>query len=233
MRPLNVSPNSQPFEIIPAVSRKLLVLLALCLVGVIVAYRAWGWDFNWSLFLSSLSSMKAGWLIASIVSYNVDILVSRDSMADPSGAVESGSASGRFLSITIVGILGNLSAGKGGRTRASGMAGAPGEGRIDWIGGNNRRRAFSGCDHVDHGVRDSRCLRPRFRALLLHRLILSEKRSVDYRRRCGRSHDRAFRPSIERRLDRGQDSVPASCSLDGYIPAGTLFPAGREIARAW
>ena len=48
-------------------SRKLLVLLALSLVGVIVAYRVWGWDFNWSLFASSLSGMKAGWLIASIV----------------------------------------------------------------------------------------------------------------------------------------------------------------------
>jgi glycosyltransferase 2 family protein len=48
-------------------SRKLLVLLALSLVGVIVAYRVWGWDFNWSLFLSSLSGMKAGWLIASIL----------------------------------------------------------------------------------------------------------------------------------------------------------------------
>ena len=48
-------------------SRKLLVLLALCLVGVIVAYRAWGWDFDWSLFRSSLSGMNAGWLIASIV----------------------------------------------------------------------------------------------------------------------------------------------------------------------
>ena len=48
-------------------SRKLLVILALCLVGGIVAYRALGWDFNWSLFRSSLSSMKAGWLVASIV----------------------------------------------------------------------------------------------------------------------------------------------------------------------
>jgi glycosyltransferase 2 family protein len=55
------------FEIIPTMSRKLLVLLALCLIGVIVAYRVWGWDFNWSLFVSSLSGMKAGWLIASIV----------------------------------------------------------------------------------------------------------------------------------------------------------------------
>ena len=48
-------------------SRKLLVLLALCVVAVIVAYRAWGWDFNWKLFRSSLSSMKVGWLIASII----------------------------------------------------------------------------------------------------------------------------------------------------------------------
>jgi glycosyltransferase 2 family protein len=55
-----------PFEIIPAVSRKLLVLLALCLVGAIVAYRVWGLDFNWTLFLSSLKSMNPAWLAASI-----------------------------------------------------------------------------------------------------------------------------------------------------------------------
>ena len=54
------------FEIIPPMSRKLLVLLALCLVGVIVVYRLWGEDFNWSLFLSSLRSMEAGWLALSI-----------------------------------------------------------------------------------------------------------------------------------------------------------------------
>src|SRR5688572_15649336 len=55
------------FEIIPAMSRKLLVLLALCLVGAIVAYRLWGGDFNWTLFLSSLKSMDARWLIASVL----------------------------------------------------------------------------------------------------------------------------------------------------------------------
>jgi uncharacterized membrane protein YbhN (UPF0104 family) len=48
-------------------SRKLLVLLALFVIAIIVAYRAWGWDFNWSLFLSSMSRMKAGWLVASIL----------------------------------------------------------------------------------------------------------------------------------------------------------------------
>jgi glycosyltransferase 2 family protein len=48
-------------------SRKLLVLLALLAVGLILAYRAWGGDFNWSLFVSSLSQMKAGWLVASVI----------------------------------------------------------------------------------------------------------------------------------------------------------------------
>ena len=47
-------------------SRKLLVLLALCLIGIIVAYRVWGADFNWSLFTSSLKTMSPAWLLASI-----------------------------------------------------------------------------------------------------------------------------------------------------------------------
>ena len=47
-------------------SRKLLVLLALCLIGIIVAYRVLGADFNWSLFKSSLKTMNPGWLLASI-----------------------------------------------------------------------------------------------------------------------------------------------------------------------
>jgi uncharacterized protein (TIRG00374 family) len=48
-------------------SRKLLVLLALCAIAAIVAYRASGWDFNWTLFLESLSDMNWAWLAASIV----------------------------------------------------------------------------------------------------------------------------------------------------------------------
>ena len=47
-------------------SRKLLVLLALALVVVIVAYWVWGREFDWSLFVSSLKTVKAGWLAASI-----------------------------------------------------------------------------------------------------------------------------------------------------------------------
>jgi len=47
-------------------SRKLLVLLALSLIVVIVAYWVWGREFDWGLFLSSLKSVKAGWLVASI-----------------------------------------------------------------------------------------------------------------------------------------------------------------------
>jgi uncharacterized protein (TIRG00374 family) len=48
-------------------SRKLLVLLALCAIGAIVAYRASGWDFDWSLFRTSLSGLHAGWLTASVI----------------------------------------------------------------------------------------------------------------------------------------------------------------------
>jgi uncharacterized protein (TIRG00374 family) len=47
-------------------SRKLLVLLALSLIVVIVAYWVWGREFDWGLFLSSLKTVKAGWLAASI-----------------------------------------------------------------------------------------------------------------------------------------------------------------------
>jgi uncharacterized membrane protein YbhN (UPF0104 family) len=47
-------------------NRKLLVLLALLAAGLLVAYRVWGQNFDWTLFLSSLSRMKAGWLAASI-----------------------------------------------------------------------------------------------------------------------------------------------------------------------
>jgi uncharacterized membrane protein YbhN (UPF0104 family) len=48
-------------------NRKLLVLLVLFAAGLIVAYRVWGQDFDWPLFLSSLSQMKAGWLTASVL----------------------------------------------------------------------------------------------------------------------------------------------------------------------
>jgi uncharacterized membrane protein YbhN (UPF0104 family) len=47
-------------------SRKLLVLLALALIVVIVAYWVWGREFDWGLFLTSLKTVKAGWLAASI-----------------------------------------------------------------------------------------------------------------------------------------------------------------------
>ncbi len=48
-------------------SRKLLFLLALCAIVAIVAYRASGWDFNWNLFLNSLSDLKTAWLLASVL----------------------------------------------------------------------------------------------------------------------------------------------------------------------
>ena len=48
-------------------SRKLLVLLALCAIVAIVAYRASGLDFDWALFRSSLSGVKPWWLAACVV----------------------------------------------------------------------------------------------------------------------------------------------------------------------
>jgi uncharacterized protein (TIRG00374 family) len=47
-------------------NRKLLVLLALCAIGGILAYKWMPWDFNWALFFSSLKHMHAGWLALSI-----------------------------------------------------------------------------------------------------------------------------------------------------------------------
>lgn len=44
-----------------------MLLLALSVVGLIVAYRLTGWDFDWTLFFSSLWNVKGGWLAASIV----------------------------------------------------------------------------------------------------------------------------------------------------------------------
>jgi hypothetical protein len=67
-------------------SRKLLVLLALCLVGTIVAYRIWGWGFDWSLFVASLSGGLADRLDRGDHGY---LLVPGHALANPSGASES------------------------------------------------------------------------------------------------------------------------------------------------
>jgi uncharacterized protein (TIRG00374 family) len=48
-------------------SRKLLVLLALCAIGAIVAYRASGFTFNWGLFVQSLKEVRISWLIGSVL----------------------------------------------------------------------------------------------------------------------------------------------------------------------
>jgi uncharacterized protein (TIRG00374 family) len=47
-------------------SRKLLFLLVFCVIGLIVAYRWRDWDFDWSLFFSTLWSLQPGWLAASV-----------------------------------------------------------------------------------------------------------------------------------------------------------------------
>jgi len=47
-------------------NRKLLFLLVLMVIIVIAAYRAIGWEFDWSLFVSSLWNVQPLWLTASI-----------------------------------------------------------------------------------------------------------------------------------------------------------------------
>src|SRR5688572_7270464 len=47
-------------------NRKLLFLLAVVLVGGIVAYRVLSENFNWALFFSSLSNLKVRWVAATI-----------------------------------------------------------------------------------------------------------------------------------------------------------------------
>ena len=48
-------------------NRKSLFLLSLAVAAAIVAYRLSGWDFDWSLFFSSLWNVHPGWLVASII----------------------------------------------------------------------------------------------------------------------------------------------------------------------
>src|SRR5438093_5798470 len=56
-------------------NRKLLVILALLAVGVIVAYRSRGWEFDWSLFFASFKNVQIGWLAASVVATFVTYLI--------------------------------------------------------------------------------------------------------------------------------------------------------------
>src|SRR5262249_51694784 len=48
-------------------NRKLLFLLILTVVSIIALYRAFGWDFDWHLFVSSLWDIQPWWLTLSIV----------------------------------------------------------------------------------------------------------------------------------------------------------------------
>ena len=66
--PTNLSPiPTLSVIILPAVNRKALFLLAVLGIGAIVASRVSRQDFDWALFLSSLSNLRPGWLAASIV----------------------------------------------------------------------------------------------------------------------------------------------------------------------
>jgi len=48
-------------------NRKLLVILALLVIALIVAYQSQRWEFDRTLFLSSFKNVHVGWLIASII----------------------------------------------------------------------------------------------------------------------------------------------------------------------
>jgi uncharacterized protein (TIRG00374 family) len=48
-------------------NRKLLFLLILTVIVTVGLYRAFGWDFDWSLFLSSLWNIQPWWLTLSII----------------------------------------------------------------------------------------------------------------------------------------------------------------------
>src|SRR4030095_9815005 len=48
-------------------NRKALYLLIALGIGVLVAYRVYSANFDWALFLSSLSNLNPGWLAASII----------------------------------------------------------------------------------------------------------------------------------------------------------------------
>src|ERR1043166_4111242 len=47
-------------------NRKLLVALILIVLGLIVAYRYKGWEFDWQLFFASFRDVRMGWLLASV-----------------------------------------------------------------------------------------------------------------------------------------------------------------------
>src|SRR5438093_9565845 len=47
-------------------NRKLLLILILSAILAVALYRLTGWDFDWSLFVSSLWNVQPGWLMASI-----------------------------------------------------------------------------------------------------------------------------------------------------------------------
>jgi uncharacterized protein (TIRG00374 family) len=60
--------NLQPFEIIAgAMNRKLLVALALIVIGLIVAYRSQLWEFDWHTFFNTFRDVQVGWLVASVL----------------------------------------------------------------------------------------------------------------------------------------------------------------------
>ena len=47
-------------------SRKWFIFLVLCVIAAIVAYRAAGWEFDWSIFFSTIRNIHWGWLTMSV-----------------------------------------------------------------------------------------------------------------------------------------------------------------------
>ena len=105
--------NIGPFEIIPGMSRKLLVLLALSLIVILIGYRVSGLHFDWALFLSSLSGMKPGWIAASVLLTMATLWVRAvrwQVLLAPLKAVRLGP----LLSITVVGFSAIFLLGRAG-----------------------------------------------------------------------------------------------------------------------
>jgi len=56
-------------------SRKWFIFLVLCVIAAIVAYRSAGWDFDWTIFFSTIRNIHWGWLILSLVVTFITLLI--------------------------------------------------------------------------------------------------------------------------------------------------------------
>jgi len=56
-------------------SRKWFIFLVLCVIAAIVAYRAAGWEFDWTIFFSTIRNIHWGWLILSLIVTFLTLLI--------------------------------------------------------------------------------------------------------------------------------------------------------------